>query len=462
MTAPPVAGPPVATTRRARAGWILFDWALQPFFTLVTTFVFAPYVATALAPTPALGQAWWSYATAAAGLVLAALAPVLGAVADASGPRKPWIAASTAILGLACAALWFAAPGAPHGLAIALVAFAVATVAAEVAAVFNNAMMTSLVPKERLGRLSGAGWAAGYAGGLVSLVIVLGFLAADPTSGRTYFGIPPLFGLDPALREGDRATGPFSALWMALFLLPLFMFTPDIASRGVALAEAARDGFRRLVATWAEAKADPRLPTFLVANMVWQDGLVALFALSGIYGAGVFGWGTLELGLFGIMLTFVGVAGSLIGGALDDRLGPRRVIFVALSVLVAVCCVTISLSRDTVFFVIPVTPPSPGDGLFATWPERIFMAAGLFIGMVAGPLQASSRTLLTRIAPPDAAGRYFGLFAMSGKLTSFAAPLAIAVATQVTGMQAAAPAVLIAVFALAALLLAQVAAGERA
>ena len=436
----------------------MFDWALQPFFTLVTTFVFAPYVATALAPDPAQGQAWWGYATAAAGFVLAILAPVLGAIADANGRRKPWIASAALVLGLACVALWFTAPGAPHALAVALIAFAVATVAAEVAAVFNNAMMTSLVPKERLGRLSGAGWAAGYAGGLVSLVIVLGFLTADPESGRTYFGILPLFGLDPALREGDRAVGPFSALWMALFLLPLFLFTPDVARRGIGLARATREGGRRLATTWAEARRDPRLPTFLVANMIWQDGLVALFALSGIYGAGVFGWGTLELGLFGIMLTFVGVAGSLIGGALDDRLGPRAVIFGALAVLVVVCFVTISLGRETIFFVVAVTPSMPGDGLFASWPERIFMAAGLFIGIVAGPLQASSRTLLTRLAPPDAVGRYFGLFAMSGRLTSFAAPLLIAVATQMSGTQAAAPAVLIGVFALGAFLLARVAA----
>lgn len=452
----------VPAGRAARAGWILFDWALQPFFTLVTTFVFAPYVATALAPDPAQGQAWWGYATAAAGFALAILAPVLGAVADASGRRKPWIAASALVLGLSCASLWFAAPGAPYALAVALVAFTVATVAAEVAAVFNNAMMTSLVPKERLGRLSGAGWAAGYAGGLVSLVIVLGFVTADPTSGRTYFGIAPIFGLDPALREGDRAVGPFSAVWMAVFLVPLFLFTPDIARRGIDITRAAREGLQRLAATWAEARRDPRLPTFLAANMIWQDGLVALFALSGIYGAGVFGWGTLELGLFGIMLTFVGVAGSLIGGALDDRIGPRAVIFGSLAVLIAVCCVTISLGRDTIFFVIPVAPAMPGDGLFASWPERIFMAAGLFIGIVAGPLQASSRTLLTRLAPPDAGGRYFGLFAMSGRLTSFAAPLLIAVATQLSGTQAAAPAVLIAVFALGAWLLSRVAAGERA
>ncbi len=176
----------MARPRRAIVGWVLFDWACQPFFTLVTTFVFAPYFAAALAPDPVSGQALWGYATAAAGLTLAVLSPVLGSIADASGPRKPWIALCGAVLVVASASLWFAAPGAPHGIVLALVAFAVATVAVEVAAVFNNAMMVQLVPPERLGRLSGAGWATGYAGGLVSLVVVLGFLAASPETGTTY------------------------------------------------------------------------------------------------------------------------------------------------------------------------------------------------------------------------------------------------------------------------------------
>ncbi len=169
--------------RSALVSWTLFDWATQPFFTLVTTFVFAPYFAAALAPDPATGQAWWGYATAAAGLLLAVASPVLGSVADATGRMKPWIASCCAILAVASAALWFAAPGVAFAVPLALAAFAIGTVAAEVAAVFNNAMMSRLVGPAGLGRLSGTGWAVGYAGGLVSLVLVLGFLAASPETG---------------------------------------------------------------------------------------------------------------------------------------------------------------------------------------------------------------------------------------------------------------------------------------
>jgi MFS transporter, UMF1 family len=448
--------PVVAVTRRGLWGWVLFDWASQPFYTLITTFIFAPYVATVLAQDAVTGQALWGYATAAAGLVLAIIAPMLGSIADAAGARKPWIAASGAIMAMACSTLWFASPGFAYAMPLALIAFAIASVAAEIATVFNNAMMARLVPPKRLGRLSGLGWGIGYAAGLVSLAIVLSLLAADPATGLTQLGISPLFGLDPASRAGDRATGPLSALWFMIFVIPLFLFTPDTPSSGRPIRQAALIGLRRLRETWHEAKADPRLPRFLIANMIWQDALVAVFALSGIYGAGQFGWGTLELGLFGIMLTLVGTGSSLLGGRLEDRYGAQLVIGACLLILIAACLLTLSLARDHILFMVQTTPPAPGDGLYATWPERLFVGAGILIGCVAGPLQASSRSLMARLAPPDASGRYFGLFALSGKLTSFSAPLLVALATQISGTQGAAPAVLIGMFVLGLVLLSRI------
>jgi len=439
--------------RRAILGWLLFDWACQPFFTLVTTFVFAPYFAAVLAPDPVQGQSLWGYATAAAGLLLGCLSPVLGSIADASGPKKPWIAVCGVILVVSSAALWFAAPGQQGAIPLALFAFAFGTVAAEVAAVFNNAMMTTLVPPERLGRLSGSGWAIGYAGGLVSLVVVLGFLAASPETGTTYLGLKPLFGLDPASREGDRATGPFSALWFFVFVLPLFLFTPDMTRTGRSLGAAVRDGFDHIRMTIAEARRHGGVARFLLANMVYQDALVALFAFGGIYGAGVFGWGPVELGLFGILLTITGTAGAVIGGRVDDRIGAKPVILGAIFILLVVCVGVLSLGRDTVLFIIPTEPPAPGDGLYGSLPEKLFLGLGLVIGAVAGPLQASSRSFLARLAPAGYAGRYFGLLALSGKVTSFLAPLMVAAATDIFKTQAAGPAVLIVFFLAGAWLL---------
>jgi UMF1 family MFS transporter len=450
------AGEPRGATRAAILGWLLFDWASQPFFTLVTTFVFAPYFAAALAPNPVEGQSLWGYATAAAGLTLAILSPVLGSVADASGPKKPWIAGFGGLFVVSCTALWWAAPGVPYAIPLALAAFAVAAVASEATAVFNNAMMTSLVPPERLGRLSGTGWAVGYAGGLVSLVVVLGFLATNPDSERTYFGLAPLFGLDPAAREGDRVTGPFSALWFLVFVWPLFLFTPDTKRTGRSLGEAVGEGLRQVRASFRDAARHPGLRPFLLANMVYQDALVALFAFGGIYGAGVFGWGATELGIFGILLTITGTAGALIGGRLDDRFGARTVVMGAILSFILVCVGILSLGRDHILFTVATSPPRPDDGLFASAPEQVFLGLGLLIGALAGPLQASSRSLLARLVPPQEAGRYFGLLALSGKLTSFLAPLTVALATDLFDTQAAGPAVLIAFLAVGGLLLRRV------
>jgi UMF1 family MFS transporter len=433
--------PPAIASRPAIFGWLLFDWACQPFFTLVTTFVFAPYFAASLAPDPVTGQSLWGYATAAAGFALAVLSPVLGTIADATGPKKPWIAACGLVLFLASFALWYAAPGVPSAIPIALIGFAFATIAVEVAAVFNNAMIPHLVPPERYGRLSGTGWAMGYLGGLVSLVIVLGFLAGDGASGKTFFGLNPLFGLDPAQREGDRITGPFSAVWFLVFVMPLFLFTPDIARSKVSLQTAVAQSFAQVRGTLTDARQHQGVLRFLIANMVYQDALVALFAFGGIYGAGVFGWEATELGLFGIMLTITGTVGALIGGRLDDRFGAKSVIMGAIIVLALVCVGVLSLGSEHILFVIPTAPA--GEGLYASAPEKLFVLLGLVIGAVAGPLQASSRSLLARLVPAREAGRYFGLLALSGKVTSFLAPLAVAVATAIFQTQAAGPAVLI-------------------
>ncbi len=458
MTDAPAAYPP----RRAVVAWLFFDWAAQPFFTLVTTFVFAPFFASALASDPAQGQALWGYATGAAGLCIALLSPLLGGIADRTGPRKPWIAAFGGLLVLGSAALWFAAPGSPLAVPIALAGFVVATIGAEFATTFNNAMMTRLVPPERLGWLSGTGWAIGYLGGLLSLAITLALLAADPQTGRTLAGLVPLFGLDAAAREGDRFSGPLTAIWFLVFVAPMFWLTPDTSRTGMGLKQAARGGVGRLAATLAELPKLPSLGRFLLANMIYQDALVALFAFGGIYAAGVFGWGTIELGVFGILLTVTGTLGAWLGGRLDDAIGGKAVVLGAIGCLILACVGILSLGPDRVFFFVPAAPATPGDGLFASLPERVYLGLGLLIGLVAGPMQAASRSLMARLAPRGRIGEFFGLFALSGKVTSFLGPTLVALATTVFASQRAGLAVLIVFFLAGGLLLAGVRSGRGA
>jgi UMF1 family MFS transporter len=441
---PPAPAPEGAETkprpRSAVVGWVLFDWAAQPYFTIINTFVYAPFFASAIARNPVEGQAMWGFATSAAGVAIAVLSPLLGAIADASGRRKPWIAAFGLVLVLGSAMLWFGRPGVPETIAIVLFGFVLATIGAEFATVFNNAMMPSLVPPERIGRLSGLGWAIGYVGGMTSLILMLGFLVGSPETGKTLIGLNPLFGLDPMAREGDRAAGPLTALWFLVFVIPLFLFTPDVPAR----------------MAMGEARQHKRVMTFLIANMIYQDGLIALFALGGIYAAGVFGWTTIEIGLFGILLTITGTAGALLGGRLDDTIGSKKVILGAIGFLSFAVVTILMIGRDHLFFVFPVQPPVAGDGFFATWPERVYLVLGGMIGAAAGPLQAASRSLLCRLAPRERIGQFFGLFALSGKVTAFVGPFLASVMTLAFNDQRAGLAVLVVMFAIGASILSTV------
>jgi MFS transporter, UMF1 family len=446
--------PPTYPPRAAVFGWMLFAWAAEPYFTLITTFVFAPYFATHLASDPASGQSLWGLATAAAGLLIALASPVLGAIADASGRRKPWIAAFGALLVIGASIMWIGKPGDPSVIPPLLIAYGIATVGVEFATVFNNAMMPSLVPPEKIGRLSGTGWALGYVGGILSLILVLGFLAASPETGRTLFGFMPLFGLDPVSHQGDRITGPLTAWWFILFVLPMFVLTPDFPPKLSARA-ALHEGLADLRETLKQLPKRRSMAAFLLANMIYTDGLVSLFAFGGIYAAGTFGWNTIQIGSFGILLAIAGTLGAWLGGKLDDKLGPKRVIAGSMLILLLSIIAILLVDRDSILF-IKVAPPAPGGGLFAAPAERAYLALGCLIGMAGGPLQAASRTLLIRMAPKDRIAQYFGLFALTGKVTSFVGPLLVGIVTAVTASQKAGMAVLVLFFIAGLALLARV------
>lgn len=422
---------------RALVSWVLFDWAAQPYYTLVLTFLFAPFFATVVVGNAAHGQTLWGYAAAAAGIFIAIGSPLLGAFADGRGRRKPWIALFSLLLIAGLASLWMAKPGADNmTIALVLFGFVMATIAAEFTQVFTNAIMPTLVPAEKLGRLSGTGWAIGYAGGLLSLAVMAGLIVTDPTTGKTILGLDPLLKLDAAAREGDRLVGPFAAAWYVLFMIPFFLFVPDTHKppppgtvKKTALAE--------LWDTLSGLPQHPDMLFFLLARMLYIDGLTAIFAFGGIYGASVFGWQALELGIFGIALTLTGVFGAIIGGVLDDRIGARNVVMLALAILLAGTFGILSIDKSHVLYGVEVAPKDAGSKPFSSAGELVFLAFAMVIGIVAAPVQAASRSLLARLAPAEKVTQFFGLFAFSGKVTAFFAPFLIATVTAMTGSERA-------------------------
>jgi len=404
---------------------MLFDWAAQPWHTLVVTFVFAPYFVSAVAADPVQGQALWGWASAAAGLAIALSAPLLGAMADASGPRKPWIAVFGLLYVLGALGLWWATPE-PSSIWIALTAFVVGLIGAEYALVFVNAMMPSLASREEMGRLSGQGWALGYAGGVVALAIML-LLLAENEDGVTLLGGPPAFGLDAAAREGTRSVGPMTSIWFILFAAPLFLFVPDAPRRGPARG-AMRRGMKELRTALASLPQRRSLSWFLGSSMIYRDGLNGFYAFGGIYAAGVLGWSLVQIGIFGILAAVLGAVGCWIGGAADDRFGPKRVVSICLWGLASASILGISANRGSVLFVVPVVEES---GL----PDITFYVAGSLVGAFGGALQAASRTLLVRQADEAQMTSAFGLYALAGKATAFLAPLLIGWATAASGSQ---------------------------
>lgn len=390
------------TGRAGQVAWALFDWAVSPFSVLIITFVFPAYFAAAIAGDQLRGQALWGYALGASGLVVALLSAPLGAIADAGGPRKRWILGFMLIAILAIALLWLASPG-HASLSLALILVAIANVAVAFSTMFSNAMLPDIVSGDRVGRLSGWAWALGYAGGLAALATA--FVAfVQPAV--------PLLGLHRDSAEHIRIIGPLVACWMGLFAWPLLLLTPDRPARHRPMAGALRDGLANLSRTLRDLKARPGLRHFLAANMLYADGLVTLFALGGVYISGAFGMSLAEVVVFGLTLNVTAGLGAFAFGWLDDRLGSRRTILLALAGLILAAAAAASVQTRPWLWV-----------------------TGGFLGIFVGPVQASSRTLMARLAPADRQAEYFGLLALSNKATSFMGPTVAAIVTEASGSQ---------------------------
>ncbi|WP_082074937.1 MFS transporter [Martelella endophytica] len=408
---------------------MMFDWAAQPFFTVVTTFIFGPYFVNELGADPVAGQAAWANAATVAGIIIAFGAPVAGALADAAGGNKRFIGMLAVLQVAGLAMLWLAAPGSGYFWPAAFIVLA--TVAAELSVVFNDAMLPHLVPPQALNRTSNDAWGLGYLGGMIFLISFLLWFAADPDTGLTLLGQPALFGLDAIAGEPARLTGPLSAAWYLIFLLPMLVFTPDIARRKRA-GHAVAEGLSELKRTVLSLKDRPDLLRFLIARMLYMDGVNGLLILGGAFAAATFGWSTMEIGIFGIVLNVAAIFGCFIAARLGRLVSAGPVIVTALVMLIMATLGVVSTDDGaTLFGLLPLGPG--GGGLFSAGAEKAFLAYGVIIGLAFGPVQAASRAYLAARVEGAEAGRYFGLFSLTGRMTSFLATASFAFLTQWTG-----------------------------
>jgi UMF1 family MFS transporter len=391
-------------SRLGLASWCLYDWANSAFPTIITTFVFSVYFTRAVADNPVDGAVQWSHSVTAAALAVVLGAPALGAIADRLGRRKPWLLAFTALTTAGTLALWLVKPSPSYVLA-GQVLYATAATFYGFAMVFYDAMLRSITPAGYIGRMSGWGWALGYGGGLASLVLALVLLVdADP----------PPFGLARESYEHVRATSVLAAAWFGLFAIPLFLFTPDRSPTGNSVRNAVQTGLRSLATTMRQLLTNRAIARFLLAHMFYTNGLNTLFAFGGIYAAGTFQMSFSEVLTFGIALNVTAGLGAAGFAWVDDLIGSKKTVLVALAALSALGLALVLVESRPVFFIL-----------------------GCLLGIFVGPAQAAGRALMARLAPKELETEAFGLYELAGKVTVFAGPLLLGLATDLFRSQRA-------------------------
>ena len=427
---------------RGAWSWALYEGFRTPYVILITIYVFAPYFATVVVGDAVRGQQRLAEIGIWGGLTTALLAPLLGSSIDGLGARKPGLALCTALMIPLIALLWFAAP-AGAGLSIAAVSWVlgITGVLFALSEVFHNSLLT------RAAGHAGAPHASGLAYALangVSVLMLSFVLWAFALPGKVDWGfIPhaPLFGLDPLKHETDRIVAPLVAVVFALGSLPLFLFTPDAGRTGMPLIRGLREGGRRLVATLKSLRGERDAAIFLGARMLYTDGMTALLMFGGVYAAGVMRWGVLEMLAYGILLSAMAVAGGFVGAGLDARLGPKWAIRIEIAGAIVCQALSLGMGREKLFYLWSYTPalhaPVWNGPMFRTWPEIIYLVIGFGTAVFVTASYASSRTMVTRIAPEGQTASYFGLYALSGAATVWLGSLLVKLATGIAGTQQA-------------------------
>ena len=391
---------PNSKNRKTIISWMMYDFANSSFANNVTTFIYAAFFTKVIAENEIIGTALWSRGVGIIMLVVALLSPPLGALSDQGGYRKRFLIFFTFLAVIFTALLYFP----QQGQAIyALTLYIIACICFEMGIVFYNAFLPDIAPPERIGRISGQAWGVGYFGGLLSMaVLMVGFVSAET----------PWFGLTKETHEHIRATNIGVAIWFAIFSLPALFYLPAPPARQTGGKLSLAASYRRILQTFRELQRYREIFKLLLARLVYNDGLITVFAFGGIYAVGTYGFTFEEVLFFGIIVNIAAGIGAWCFGYLDDRLGGKLTIQITL----------IGFVIATIVAVVPQ--------------EKIwFWIAGILVGLFAGPNQSASRSLMGRFVPKNKETEFYGFYAFSGKATAFLGPLLMGIITQASGSQ---------------------------
>lgn len=373
---------------KARRGevtaWAMYDFACSAFTTIIVTFIFSRYYADAVVGDPILGPIYWTRAINVSAIIVALVTPVLGAVADLAGRKKLFLGIVSVQSILFTVLLFWVGPG---DALRAAVLFVIANVGFEAAQVFYNSLLLDITDRTTIGRVSGFGWGLGYIGGLVALAIALGMVRG---------WLPDTDFLNV------RAIALLVAAWYAVFMLPLFLYVREGPAQAPAASTAAyfRQGFGRVAGTLEHLRTYREAAKLLVARLIYNDGLTTIFAMASIYAGAAFGMPLEDFLVLGIAINLAAGVGAYAFGFVDDRIGGKRTIVISLIVLTAATSAA-AVTRSV----------------------AMFWVAGIVLGIMVGPNQSASRSLLSRMVPEQKQGEFFGFYAFSGKLSSVLGPL---------------------------------------
>jgi UMF1 family MFS transporter len=394
-------------SKRVTFSWALWDWAEQPYPTLMQTFIFPVYLTGTVASGIANADMMLGWATAIAGIVLALIAPVLGRRSDQNGRRKFWLLVNTGILIAITASAFFVEPK-PEYFLFGLVLYGIGSVIQESAFINYYAMLKGVTTEKNIGRISGYAWGLGYIGGIILLLVALvGFVLPDN----------PLFGIGKENAIHIRTIFLFASAWILVFTIPLLIWVPEIAKKAGAKKETILASYRGVFQQLKTLRQQaPETFKFLISSAVYRDGLSGVFTFGAVLGTLAFGFDTTSIIFYGIGANIVAAIGAAIGGRLDDIFGSRAVILGSLIGLIA-GAIALFVLRDL--------------GQITYW---IF---GLLLTLFVGPAQASSRTFVSRFTPHGREGEVFGLYQTTGRAISFLSgtmwALSIATATLLLG-----------------------------
>ena len=427
------------TLSRGGYAWAIFEGGRDPFIILVTIYIFMPYVATVLVGDPVRGQATISSWDQIIGWVVVVTAPFLGASIDKLGPRKPWVGLIVGLMVPMIAALWFARPGGWMTLGVIAALYIGARLLFVYVEVLHNSMLIRAAGLKAAHKASALALSLGNA----ASVVALGFTAwAFALPGKVHWSwVPaaPLFGLDPVTHEPERVVALMAAALLAAGAVPLLLFTPDAPRTGVPMLTAWGDGAAEL---WRMLKTVRRYKdavVYLASRMFFVDGMNAVLIYAGVYAIGVMKWGPLEMLVYGIMLSVLAVGGGFVARWLDGAVGPKTALRIQISVTAVSLTLMLGIAPDRLFYLWPYDAaahaPLWGGPVFRTLPDWAFIGIGFINAIFITGQYASSRTLLTRLTPPEQTGAFFGVYALSGVATLWLAPTLVNIGTNLTHTQ---------------------------